>query len=95
MRKARTTLRKMMLLSLGVAALIFSGCLPKVVRPADFDEVEVEVTDSGQTYTVREGEDIYVVAIRLGVSPRGLRTLNNLPPMEVELNPGMVLKIPK
>jgi LysM repeat protein len=45
-----------------------------------------------QTYTVKEGEDLYAVAIRWGVSPTDLKTLNNL--SSTELKAGTVLKIP-
>ncbi|MDD4103367.1 MAG: LysM peptidoglycan-binding domain-containing protein [Kiritimatiellae bacterium] len=52
------------------------------------DAAEVNV----QTYTVKEGEDLYAVAIRWGVSPTDLKTLNNL--SSTELKAGAVLKIP-
>ncbi len=45
-----------------------------------------------QTYTVKEGEDLYAVAIRWGVSPSDLKALNNL--TSSELKAGTVLKIP-
>jgi len=45
-----------------------------------------------QTYTVKEGEDLYAVAIRWGVSPSDLKALNNL--TTTELKAGTVLKIP-
>jgi LysM repeat protein len=45
-----------------------------------------------QTYTVKEGEDLYAVAIRWGVSPSDLKALNNL--TGSELKAGTVLKIP-
>jgi LysM repeat protein len=45
-----------------------------------------------QTYTVKEGEDVYAVAIRWGVSPKEITALNNL--KSIELEPGTVLKIP-
>jgi len=47
---------------------------------------------STQTYTVKEGEDLYAVAIRWGVSPSDLKALNNL--TSSELKAGTVLKIP-
>lgn len=46
-----------------------------------------------QTYTVKEGEDLYAVAIRWGVSPSDLKTLNNLSGSDIKA--GTVLKIPK
>lgn len=46
-----------------------------------------------QTYTVKEGEDLYAVAIRWGVSPSDLKTLNNL--SSTDLKAGTVLKIPR
>ena len=45
-----------------------------------------------QTYSVKEGEDLYAVAIRWGVSPSDLKSLNNL--TGSELKAGSVLKIP-
>lgn len=45
-----------------------------------------------QTYTVKEGEDLYAVAIRWGVSPSDLKALNNL--TTTDLKAGMVLQIP-
>ena len=45
-----------------------------------------------KTYTVKEGEDVYAVAIRWGVSPDELKALNNL--TSSDLQPGQVLKIP-
>jgi len=45
-----------------------------------------------QTYTVKEGEDLYAVAIRWGVSPSDLKSLNNL--TSTELKAGTILKIP-
>jgi peptidoglycan-N-acetylglucosamine deacetylase len=45
-----------------------------------------------QTYTVKEGEDLYAVAIRWGVSPSDLKALNNL--TSTDLKAGMVLQIP-
>jgi len=45
-----------------------------------------------QSYTVKEGEDVYAVAIRWGVSPNEIKTLNNL--KSIELTPGTVIKIP-
>ena len=45
-----------------------------------------------QSYTVKEGEDLYAVAIRWGVSPSELKSLNNL--TSSDLQPGQILKIP-
>ena len=45
-----------------------------------------------KTYVVKPDEDLYAVAIRWGVSPSELKTLNNL--TSSELRPGQVLKIP-
>ncbi|MEI6211685.1 MAG: LysM peptidoglycan-binding domain-containing protein [bacterium] len=45
-----------------------------------------------KTYTVKEGEDVYAVAIRWGVSPAELKALNNL--STSDLQAGQVLKIP-
>ncbi len=75
---------------------------PPAVKPVPAVEsapVKVEppagtpVADSStQTYTVKEGEDLYAVAIRWGVSPSDLKALNNL--TSTELKAGTVLKIP-
>ena len=46
-----------------------------------------------ETYTVKEGEDVYAVAIRWGVSPSELKSVNNL--TGNELKPNQVLRIPK
>ena len=46
-----------------------------------------------ETYTVKDGEDVYAVAIRWGVSPSDLKALNNL--TSNELKAGQVLKIPR
>jgi LysM repeat protein len=56
---------------------------PVMTAPAD---------SNVQTYTVKEGEDLYAVAIRWGVSPSDLKALNNLTSTEVKA--GTVLKIP-
>ena len=45
-----------------------------------------------EKYTVKEGDDLYSIAIRWGVSPSDLRAANKLPSTEVR--PGMVLEIP-
>lgn len=45
-----------------------------------------------KTYTVKEGEDVYAVAIRWGVSPAELKALNNL--TSADLQAGQVVKIP-
>jgi len=47
---------------------------------------------NSQTYTVKEGEDLYAVAIRWGVSPSDLKALNNL--TSTDLKAGMTLRIP-
>lgn len=62
----------------------------KVETPATTPPVESN--SSTQTYTVKEGEDLYAVAIRWGVSPSDLKALNNL--TSTELKAGTVLKIP-
>jgi LysM repeat protein len=63
--------------------------------PAPVPAPAVGVTPApaaAQTYVVKEGEDLYAVAIRWGVSPSELKTLNNL--TTHELQPGQTLKIP-
>ncbi len=61
--------------------------------PVKLDAPTAPVAESStQTYTVKEGEDLYAVAIRWGVSPSDLKALNNL--TSTELKAGTVLKIP-
>ena len=55
-------------------------------------DTDQAVPTTGQTYTVKAGEDLYAVAIRWGVSPSDLKALNNL--SSSDLKEGMVLKIP-
>ncbi len=47
---------------------------------------------SFRLYTVKENEDLYAVAIRWGVSPNEIKTLNNLTGNDLE--PGKTIKIP-
>lgn len=48
------------------------------------------------TYTVKEGDDIYSIAMRWAVSPTEIKTLNGLEGTveKIVLKPGQVLKIP-
>ncbi len=46
-----------------------------------------------KTYTVKENEDVYTVAIKWGIAPTELRQLNNL--TSSELTPGQVLRVPE
>ena len=65
------------------------------VTPVPADPVvtpPVAPAANAQTYTVKEGEDLYAVAIRWGVSPSDLKALNNL--TTTDLKAGMVLQIP-
>jgi peptidoglycan endopeptidase LytE len=63
------------------------------VAPADPVVIPpVAPAANAQTYTVKEGEDLYAVAIRWGVSPSDLKALNNL--TSTDLKAGMVLQIP-
>ncbi|MGI6496458.1 MAG: LysM peptidoglycan-binding domain-containing protein [Kiritimatiellia bacterium] len=48
--------------------------------------------NGGAHYTVKEGEDVYSLAIRWGVSPSEVKALNNL--TGTKLAPGTVLRIP-
>lgn len=63
---------------------------PPAVPPAPAP-VAAEAS-SGQTHTVMQGEDVYVIAIRWGVSPQELKRLNNLTSDTIPV--GTVLKIP-
>ncbi len=72
------------------------GMTPPAVKVDGVDEEEpapVAADDANlQSYTVKEGEDVYAVAIRWGVSPNEIKTLNDL--KSIELKPGTVIKIP-
>jgi LysM repeat protein len=46
-----------------------------------------------KSYTVKENEDVYSVAIKWGIAPTELRQLNNL--TSSELTPGQVLRVPE
>lgn len=66
---------------------------PPPATPVDAAAVAAPVAPVAiQTHTVREGEDLYAIAIRWGVSPTELKNLNGLTSNEVK--PGQVLKIP-
>jgi len=66
---------------------------PEVKEAPAAEEAPAAAEDANlQTYTVKEGEDVYAVAIRWGVSPNKIKTLNNL--KSIELKPGTVIKIP-
>lgn len=68
---------------------------PPAPQPAPQTEVKKETVPTPanvQTYKVKEGEDVYAVAIRWGVSPSDLKALNGL--TGNELTPGMELKLP-
>lgn len=56
------------------------------------DATAENAEDDYQTHTVQEGEDLYAVAIRWGVSPTEIKNLNNL--TGSQLKAGAVLKIP-
>jgi len=60
--------------------------------PPDATPPKKDVRDSGQTYVVKEGQDVYTVAVRLGKSPGDIRELNNLESPDLQV--GQVLKIP-
>ncbi len=66
-----------------------ASATPAAVAPA---AAAAAVPAAAKTYTVKEGEDVYAVAIRWGVSPDELKALNNL--TSSDLQPGQVLKIP-
>lgn len=56
-------------------------------------EAQAAAQTPAELYTVKQGDDIYSIAIRWGVTPSDLKTLNNLSASD-ELKPGTVLKIP-
>ena len=70
----------------GNTALVESPVVKSEVAPVPALSANV------QTYVVKEGEDLYQVAIRWGVSPSDLKTLNNL--TDYNLKAGTELKIP-
>ena len=70
------------------AAPMGSAAAPAAAAPAAHAAPAAEP----KTYQVKEGEDVYAVAIRWGVSPAELKALNNL--SSSDLTPGQVLKIP-
>ncbi|MFZ4394968.1 MAG: LysM peptidoglycan-binding domain-containing protein [Kiritimatiellia bacterium] len=70
--------------AVGAAAPGAGTVAPAAARPAPAPE--------SKAYTVKEGEDVYAVAIRWGVSPAELKALNNL--STSDLQAGQVLKIP-
>ena len=63
-----------------------------VVETAPVKAEAAPVDPNVQTYTVKDGEDLYAVAIRWGVSPSDLKALNNL--TGSDLKAGTQLKIP-
>ncbi|MBQ7190384.1 MAG: LysM peptidoglycan-binding domain-containing protein [Kiritimatiellae bacterium] len=65
---------------------------PPVPQPTQPPKETVPTPSNVQTYKVKEGEDVYAVAIRWGVSPSDLKALNGL--TGNELTPGMELKLP-
>ena len=64
---------------------------PSWAVPADVAEENIPPASS-KTYVVKEGEDLYGVAIRWGVSPGDLKMLNNL--ITPNLKAGQILKLP-
>ena len=65
---------------------------PVATTPVVAPDTDAAPTTTGQTYTVKAGEDLYAVAIRWGVSPSDLKAENNL--TSSDLKEGQVLKIP-
>jgi len=76
------------------AAAPAAGVAPAAAAPAVTPAPAAHAAPAAEpkTYTVKEGEDVYAVAIRWGVSPAELKALNNL--TSSDLQPGQVLKIP-
>lgn len=74
------------------AAPAAPAAAPAAAAPAAGVAPAPAAEGNAQTYTVKEGEDLYAVAIRWGVSPSDLKALNNL--TSTELKAGTVLKIP-
>ena len=66
---------------------------PAVVEQAEPAPEKKSATPPMDVYTVKEGEDLYAIAIRWGVTPSKLRELNNLS-VDADLKPGQTLKIP-
>ncbi len=65
---------------------------PPAVTPPAATPVAAEA-ETFRLYTVKEGEDLYAVAIRWGVSPNEIKTLNGLAGHELEA--GKTIKIPQ
>jgi len=68
---------------------------PPPSQPSAENEPDTQLAPAAgrpKTHTVKAGEDLYLVAIRWGVSPADLKMVNNLP--TTELKEGMVLNIP-
>ena len=71
------------------------ACPPRAVEPVCPPPEPVHppaVTGPMRAYAVKEGEDLYAVAIRWGVSPSELKAINHL--TGPDLRPGQVLRIP-
>lgn len=67
--------------------------VPPPPAPEQPEKVDVPAADENvQMYTVKEGEDVYAIAIRWGVSPAAIKSLNNL--TSNDLKAGQSLKIP-
>jgi LysM repeat protein len=74
------------------AAPVVAPAAGVAVAPATVPAVAPAAADKFQNYTVKEGEDLYAVAIRWGVNPSELKAVNNL--TSTDLHAGQVLKIP-
>jgi len=61
--------------------------------PVPVQKTATAVPETFRLYTVKEGEDLYTVAIRWGVSPNEIKTLNGLTGNDLE--PGKTIKIPQ
>lgn len=66
---------------------------PTVGTPTSSTPAPAPAGTGFKSYTVRENEDVYSVAIKWGIAPTELRQINNL--TSSELTPGQVLRIPE
>ena len=69
-----------------------AATLEPAAPPAPPAEAAAPAEPAFRSYTVREDEDLFAVAIRWGVSPNEIKTLNGL--TGNDLKPGTTIKIP-
>ena len=75
-----------------VEATVSEDVAAVAIAPA-VEEKATSAVESPNTYVVSEGEDIFGVAVRWGVSAAQIREINNLSETD-QLVPGQVIKLP-